>query len=167
MEVSILSKDSIKIKGKQAVFLVDPEKIAGANAAIFLTPEAADASDDTTVVIDSPGEFEIGGVKISGMRAGSDVVYSLSVDGVDMLIGKATSLEKVQHKVTEHALLLLHADNASAAFATGLVTSVLMSYGPSGKELAGSFGKENTETMNKYSVTKDKLPQEMQTIVLA
>ncbi len=54
-----------------------------------------------------------------------------------------------------------------AAFITGLATSILVAYGSNGKTVIGSIGKGEPQVMNKVVVSKDKLPVEMQTILLA
>ena len=170
MEVSILPKNILRIKSKQATFLVDAtEKLTGINAMLSLQTLTSDLEEEGVVIIDGPGDFEIGGVKISGLRSNTEIVYSLVLDGVDLMLGTVAALEKIQHKVKEHALVVLKADENSpldAAFVTGLATNVLVAYGPKGKTLIDSFGKENPQTLNKYSVTKDKLPLEVQTILL-
>ena len=171
MEVSILPQNALRLKTKSAFFLIDPQdKADGANALLYLQREHEEPNTETSVVIDGPGEYEIGGVKISGMGSGDQVIYSLLLDGVDTMIGSVIALEKVQHKVKEHSLLILRAMDDSvekAAFATGLATHALLAYGTQAKVLIDSFGKENPEKTAKYAVTKDKLPQEMQTVLLA
>jgi len=169
MEVSILPENSLKLKSKHSVFLVNPTgKIADANALLFLS-SGHKAADDF-VVIDGPGEYEIGGVKVSGIKAGEDSVYSLLLDGVDVMIGKLSAIEKIQHKAKEHSMVVISADELAqtdAAFITGLATSILVAFGNNGKTIIGSFGKGEPQVMNKVVVTKDKLPVEMQTILLA
>lgn len=171
MEVSILSQNVLRLKTKSALFLVDPQgKTENANALIYLKRAHDKPSEETSVVLDGPGEYEIGGVKISGVRSGDEVIYSLLLDGVDTMVGSVIALEKAQHKVKEHSLLVLRAMDDSvekAAFATGLATNALLAYGERAKILIDSFGKENPEKTAKYAVTKDKLPQEMQTVLLA
>jgi hypothetical protein len=171
MEVSILPKNILRLKSKQATFLINPaDKIQGANAAIYLLPTEVVSEDEATVILDGPGEYEIGGVKLSGMRVGESVVYSLSLDGVEVMVGDIPPLEKLQHKVKEHDMVILCTDTTSptsAAFSTGLATSYLLCFGANGKALIDSFGKENATTTNKLSVTKDKLPPELQTVLLA
>jgi hypothetical protein len=43
---------------------------------------------------------------------------------------------------------------------------VIIFYGEKAAEIAQTFGKETVKQMAKYSTTKDKLPQEVETIVL-
>lgn len=169
MEVAILPQNALKLKSKQAVFFVNPTgKIADANALLFLSPSSG--ANEEHVVIDSPGEYEIGGVKISGTKAGNESVFSLLLDGIDVMIGKLSAIEKIQHKIKEHSMVVVSADESAssdAAFITGLATSMLVAFGSNGKAVIESLAKGDTQVINKVSVTKDKLPAEMQTILLA
>lgn len=171
MDITILQGDSLRIKSKQALFLINvPEKTAGANAAVYLTRDHPLPDDDTVVVIDGPGDYEIGGVKLSGIRSGSDIVYSFIFDGVEVMIGKIGPLEKIQHKVKEHDTVIITSDEempSNSSFVTGLATSYLVAVGKEGKKLLDGFGGENPVSTNKLTITKDKLPTEMQTVLLA
>jgi hypothetical protein len=170
MDVTVLPGDAIRLKTKQALFLINPQdKMTDANATVFLTQDHALPDDENIVVIDGPGDFEIGGVKLSGIRSGSDMVYSLILDGIEVMIGKIAPIEKIQHKVKEHDAVIVTSDDmtaTNAAFITGLATAYLVAVGQKGKTLLDSFGKE-PQTMNKLTISKDKLPTEMQTILLA
>jgi hypothetical protein len=171
MDVSVLPGDALKIKGKQALFFINSsEKVSDANAVVFLTNDHAQPDDEAVVVIDGPGDYEIGGVKLSGIRSGDDIVYSFIFDGINIMIGKIAPIEKIQHKVKEHDAVIIAPDETSptnASFITGLATNYLVAVGSNGKKLVDSFGGENPVTTNKLSLTKDKLPQEMQTVLLA
>lgn len=170
MEISVLPGNIIKLKTKLASFLINPtEKVSDASGAIFFSTDHKLQSAENVVVIDGPGDFEIGGVKFSGISSGSEVVYSFLLDGVDVMIGKIESLDKIQHKVKEHDAVIVCTDGTppgASAFVTGLATSYVMAVGNDGKALIDSFGKENPQELNKITITKDKLPTEMETIIL-
>ena len=171
MDVSVLPGDALKIKGKQALFYVNAsEKVSDANAVVYLTGNHVKPDSEAVVVIDGPGDYEIGGVKLSGIRSGEDIVYSFIFDGINIMIGKIAPIEKIQHKVKEHDVVIIAPDEQSptnASFVTGLATNYLVAVGKDGKKLVDSFGVENPVTTTKLSMTKDKLPQEMQTVLLA
>ena len=169
MEVSI-QKDGLRLKSKLALFGINPTtKVPGMNAVAFLS-EKDSTQVNEGVILSGPGEYEIGGVKISGIRSGENTVYDFILDGVSVLVGRILPLEKLQNKVKEADIVILVADDPTikdVAFATSIATSVLMVYGPEAKTLIEAMSKDTTQTMNKFSSTKDKLPQEMQTILLA
>jgi hypothetical protein len=167
MEIALLPQNAIRVKGKHTTFIIDPVDAAAPYAAgLFLRNEGKVGAD--SVAITGPGEYEIGGIKVSGIKNKDANVYSLSVDGIDILIGDLSVVEKVQHKVKEHQLVLLLAENeADASFITGLATNVLLLYGAKAREVIQKFAKEGMNETNKFQVTKEKLPLEMQTVLLA
>lgn len=169
MEVQLLSKQSLRIKGKHAAFVINPQEKTNYNAAIMLGISLESAKlNEEAVIIQGPGEYEIGGIKMTGIQADSEEVYSLIVDGIDILVGKINTLEKMQHKVKDHNIVIVVCDEtASASFVTSLANNVILFYGDKSAEVAKSFGKENTNTMTKYAVTVDKLPAEVETVLLA
>lgn len=168
MEIGLLTKSGLRIKGKQATLAIDPSDKATYEAILLLskTPEEIVKQDDT-IIITGAGEYEIGGIKVGAIRSDADLLYSIIVDGVEVLIGKLDVLEKMQHKLKEHQIVIVNcATEGSASFVTSLAQNVVMFYGDRAKEISASFGKENVKTMNKFSSTKDKLPAEVETVLL-
>jgi hypothetical protein len=167
MEITLLPKSSLKIKGKNASFVVDPKDSTLYSAAFLLEKESAVGSEnEDMVVLDGPGEYEVGGVKMTGSRSEAGVNYSLSLDGVDIVFGKISSLEKMHTKLKEHNIVVALCDEVvSPSFLTALSSSALVLYGEKAAEVAQTFG-EVVKKMPKYVTTKDKLPLEMETIVL-
>ena len=94
-------------------------------------------------------------------------VYTLVVDGVEIILGKISSLEKMQHKLKEQHVVIAYADLVSnVSFVTSLARNVIIFYGDQAKAFASSIGKTNMVAQAKYSVTHDKLPQEVEFVVL-
>lgn len=170
MEIVLPAKNSLKIKGKHASFVVDSPAYAkdfGETKQEKLEYKGGMRINADSVVIDGPGEYEIGGVKISGMRSDNDVLYNLNVDGIEILIGKLSTLEKQQHKLKEQDILVVYADSmTNASFVTSLASSVVIFYGEQAKKIAEKFGKGNVTTMQKYTGVVGKLPQEVETVIL-
>ncbi|MEN9407574.1 MAG: hypothetical protein RLZZ455_790 [Candidatus Parcubacteria bacterium] len=169
MEIASLPKASLRIKGKYAQVIVNPSGKHDGNAGLFLN-DAIESHYSTVdgVVIASPGEYEVGGLKIRGSRSDSHSTYSLLVDGVDILLGKLSAFEKIHGKLSEHAMVIIDADTvADVSFATALASNVLIITGEKAQEVTSTFVKENVKNMSKYVVTKDKLPQEVETIQLS
>lgn len=168
MEIALLTKSGLRIKGKQATIAIDPIDKTAYEAILLLsrTPEEVTKQEDA-IVVTGAGEYEVGGIKIGCMRADSDLVYSITVDGVEVLVGKLDVLEKMQHKLKEHQIVVVNCiAEGSASFITSLAENVVMFYGEKAKEISASFGKENVKEMAKYSSTKDKLPTEAETVLL-
>ena len=75
VDVSVLSKDSIKIKGRSSSFVIDPTaqiQEVGADAAVFLkdieNPEVGKVTD-YRVIIKGAGEYEVAGTRILGTKS--------------------------------------------------------------------------------------------------
>lgn len=168
MEIARLPKNSIRIKGKNATISVDPQEKIEANAALIFSILTESANTNAAeVIIDGPGEYETGGIKISATRYDGELVYSLNVDSVSVLIGKAAVLEKVHQKLKEANILIVKCDDISETTSlTSLVTNVIMFYGEKATEVGKAYGSENVKHLPKYSSTIDKLPAEVETIIL-
>lgn len=168
MEIAFLAKNSLRLKGKKSSFIVDPEEKMSANGFILLN-ESGDRLFDQkeSVIIQGPGEYEIGGVKLSGYRTEGNLVFNFSIDGVEILLGKLTSLEKMQHKLKEQHVVIAYVDEViNSSFINSLATNLVVFYGNKSKEVIDLYGKANVTSMQKYSITLDKLPQEVETIIL-
>ncbi len=169
MEIALLQKSGLRIKGKQATVAVDPQDKSFYEAILTIekSPEEI-TKQENVIVISGTGEYEIGGIKMTGTQSETGMIYSLAVDSVEILIGKLDSLDKMQHKLKEHHIVIVDCNaEGSASFITSLTENVVIFYGEKAKEVAASFGKENVKELNKYSTTKDKLPAEVETVLLS
>jgi hypothetical protein len=167
MEISLLPKSALRIKGKSATFIVNPQTAIPANAALFFDPQTG-FSSDSTVVIKGAGEYEIGGVKITGIRNENGVLYSFSIDNMEVVAGTITLLSALQHKLKEFNIVVVNCDGITdASFLTALAVNAVLFYGEKAAEVAKGFEKEKLQNMNKYTATLGKLPAEMETILLS
>ena len=109
----------------------------------------------------------MGEIKISGVRVENEMIYSLIVDGVSIVVGKLNALEKAHNKLQENNIVIVNCeDEGNASFITSLASSVVIFYGEKASTISASFGKDTVKTQNKYATTKDKLPEEPETILL-
>ena len=169
MEIALLSKSGLRIKGKRASFAVDPQE-KHEYEAILLLDKLQDvvAKSESAVIISGYGEYEIGGIKMAATRIESDLIYSMHVDNISILLGKLSALDKIHSKLQEHQIVIANCtDSGNASFITSLAENVVMFYGEKAAEVASGFSKESVKNMNKYSSTKDKLPAEVETVLLA
>lgn len=169
MEIALLSPDSIRIKGKNCILVVNPQnKLVPLQAAILIGVEQGkNFVSDEGITIDGPGEYEVGGVKISGTRGKDEVVYSMTVDGVAIVVGTVESLSAVQQKIKEHNIVVaLVTDEVDASFMTNIAVNAAVFYGSESSKVVSNFAKEGVREMSKYVVTLDKLPAEMETVIL-
>jgi hypothetical protein len=168
MEVALLAHNSIRIKEKQTSFVVDPQEKVSANGILLVKGNVTSVQiEDDSVLVYGPGEYEIGGIKLSGLRSENDVLYSLTIGGMAVIVGEIKALEKMQQKLKEHNVVIALCNEVSnASFLTTLATNVIMFYGEKAAEVGQSLSRENVKTVSKYSTTHDKLPQEAETIIL-
>lgn len=170
MEIALLPKGTLRIKEKNASLVVDPieKEQAGANGTILLSQPVLSQLSDEHVILSGPGEYEVAGIKISGTKNDRDTVYSFRVEGVEVLLGQLHSLDKMQHKLKEHnVLVVLCNSDGPTSFLTSLSSNVIIFYGDRAQELTKTFGKGDAKQMSKYSVSLGKLPTEVETILLA
>jgi len=166
MEIALLPKSALRIKGKNATFVINPQGSVAANAVMLFDPNA-DLDSEEAVVLKGAGEYEIGGVKITGSRNETSVLYSLNVDGIEVITGPIALLSAMQHKLKEHNVVLVHCDEvADASFLTSLAINAVLFSGEKAPEVAQAFEKEKLQTMTKYSASLGKLPAEMETVLL-
>ena len=170
MEVTSLSTNSVKIKGKLGTFAVNPSgKIVGYNAVLLLGNQTVDKTklEPGTIIIKGPGEYEIAGIKISGFRVADETAFRLTVDKVVLIVGSASSLEKDHSKVSDNHLVILFADTISdPSFVTALEPNAVLFFGEKAEDTVKQFAKENYRKEQKYQTTIDKLPAELESILL-
>ncbi len=167
MEIALVQKSALRIKGKTATFVVNPETSVAANATLLLDPSSEYTSDES-VVLSGAGEYEIGGIKITGTRNEKSVLYSMNIEGVDIVVGTISLLSAMQHKLKEYNVVVVDCGEVvDASFLTSLAINAVVFYGANAQAVAEGFEKEKLQTMNKYSASLGKLPVEMETILLA
>lgn len=167
MEIAMLPKSVLRVKGKTATFAVNPQISVAANAVLMFDPGAENDSEEA-VVLSGAGEYEIGGVKITGLRNEKSVLYSMNIDGVEIVVGSIALLSAMQHKLKEHNVVVVNCDEtADASFLTSLAVNAVLFCGENAAVVAQGFEKEKLQKTNKYAASLGKLPAEMETILLS
>lgn len=172
MDISIIGENSIKIKGKNITFIIDPAKDmpkTSADAIVLLDGiGSADISrvTDSRIIINGPGGYEVGGAKISGTSTVKGILYRFSIDGINVILGKTAESKADGFDECQVAVI-----NTSGEFnessITGLEPKIAVLYGGKKEEAAKALGAENVIPMPKITIAKDKLPEKMEVIVLA
>jgi len=176
VDIAIVGKNSLKIKGKQITFIVDPTPDmpkTSADAIILLngvSPPAGGNIDtskvtDSRITINGAGGYEVGGVKISTAKTPKGILYSLSIDDVSVILGSATDAKIEGFNACSVAVI--NADNDfNESFVTALEPKITVLYGEKKIEAAKAIGAENISSVSKITITKDKLPEKMEIVVL-
>lgn len=172
MEIQILPKNSLRIKGRQGSIGINlTGKNNQCNAVVLIGKDAAkkDATIDSDgiLVVNGPGEYEISGIKISGVRIKNDTIYSVTVDGVECMVGTIHAISGGQQKTKEHHIVVVDTDESmDAAFVTAVASNAVLFYGDYASDVVNKLAKENVKHTAKYQATADKLPSEMETVLL-
>lgn len=173
MDVALLDKKSLRIKGKNASFIIDPTSLVQKTEAegILTSGKYPDFNDSkiqgSRITILGPGEYEVGGIKIVSTKVNGNLVSRVDVDNVKILIGEGSAVEKIHDNVGDCNIALIRADSDfNHSVLTGLEPKVLIVYGDKKDEVKKSLGKDESSKASKFSVTSEKLPEEMQFVLL-
>ena len=96
MEVASVSQNSIKIKTKNATFIIDPVGKIDADV-VILTQKPQDYSEfGDNVVIDGPGEYEVSGVGIKGEKVNDKLSFDFFEDNQRLLFIPLSAAKKLE-----------------------------------------------------------------------
>lgn len=172
MEVQLISGNCIKIKSKKVTVIIDPSSTiqkTDADAVVSLEKDFDTKKvNGYRVVVTGPGEYEVAGLKISGVKANGDLVFVLSSDNTNAIVAKASSLKtSLSEKLDEYKIAIINADaDLNESVVTAMEPRAVVLYGLKAKEGAKTLGKENSSFSSKISLSEDKLPEEMVVMLL-
>lgn len=170
MDISFIEGNSIRLKGRKATFIVDPAKQmpkAAADAVIVLDGmKNIDVSrvTDSRITITGPGEYEIGGIKVSGTKTPKGTIYRFSMDDMSVFLGFATDVKIEGFNLCQIAIVNT-ANDFSESFVMALEPKLTILYGDKKNESAKTLGA-NVAQVSKIAITKDKLPEKTEVAVL-
>lgn len=172
MDISVLDYNSIKIHSKHATFVVDPSERGSkisCDAVIYLnnTSENLTKAVEYRTIIKGPGEYEINGVKFLGVKGNKGFVYSMTADGLSVVFGKTSDISKLKDDTYLSQIVILNVDEEiNSSVLTKLEPKIVALYGENKEGAAKILGKDNLPLIKKYTVLKDKMPEEMEVVVL-
>jgi hypothetical protein len=171
MDIALLGKRTIRLKGKTASFVIDPASDISkvdADGIILLKKDNYDVSSvsDSRILINGSGEYEVGGVKISGIKIPDEgAVYKFLIDSVSVVVGRVDKYKGDGLTGCQIAVLSPDGDfNESSV--TSLDPKIIALYGDNSQNAAKKLGAENVNSVSKLTVAKDKLPEKMEVSVL-
>jgi len=171
VDISIIGKDSIKIKGKKVTFVINPAKgMPKTTADAIIVLDGASDLDlekvaESRITIEGPGGYEIGGAKISGTQTPVGTLYKILLDDIIVLLGPAADVNKEGFNACQVAIVNT-SSNFNESFVTAMEPKIVVLCGDKKVESAKALGAENTSLVSKISITKDKLPEKMEIVVL-
>ncbi len=172
MDFQILGEETLKIKGKKVGIAVDPkEKISKFDAdAIISTDNSFDPSrvNDYRVIISGPGEYEVLGLKIAGIKAGDGTIYELISENTNVLVARSSDLENISSdKLDNYRIVII---NVNSDLKQGIITamepSAVLLYGEKRQEGAKNLDGASSKSVPKISLSEDKLPEELEVTLL-
>jgi len=185
MEIRRQNIGSLVIRGKKESILIDPQESSEITERIVIYSKKRDIVPkiDEKVIIAGPGEYEVGGVEIVGIRSGDegDLIYLLAVDGVK--IGLLPNSEnKINDKkidrIGELDVLLVNIDEkngGSAKFILGIARKlganyvIPFGYSEGNESIKGFLDEsddEGKEEVDSLKVEKMELPEGMEVVLL-
>lgn len=175
MEIALLSKNCLKVRGKSSSFIINPSSDISKTEADGVLSFDASGSIDTSkisefrVIISGPGEYEIIGVKISAIKSADSLIYRLIVDKMSVIVGRASAISPSLENIEPAHIAIVEADILpSDKTATAIQPNIVILYGEKATE-AAKLLKEGTgsASVNKFSVTFEKLPQDLEVVMLS
>lgn len=173
MDVTYLSPNSVRIKGKQVNLLVaavvaEIKTKIPVEASLLIGKERSTqlTGETTGILFQGAGEYEVKGTKITGFSMENGVMFTVHVDNLNVFVGTVSSAVQAKDKLHEHDMAILFADEVLGQTTMGILNaSVLVFVGEKAEENAKAFDKP-FQAVGKYAVTKDKLPQETEFVFL-
>jgi hypothetical protein len=171
VDIGYIGKNSIKIKGKQVTFVVDPAKeMSKTSADAIILLDGSSNTDigrisDSRIIIRGPGGYEVGRAKISGTKTPRGTIYRLSIDDISIVLGFATDTKIDGFNACQVAIINTTSD-FNESFVTALEPKMIILYGDKKSESAKTLGAEKVGLVPKITITKDKLPEKTEVIVL-
>ena len=151
------------IKGSEASVQIDEKKVV-----------IEGVSEPFT--ISGPGEYEVSGVRVFGIKGGKGTLYLIEIDGLSLvhLDNLDRKLEQAQvEELSSADILLLPVDGEgriNAETATEVVAQlepfIVIPFGSIDKFLE-QMGEENVRREKKLKVTKSSLPDDTEVVVLS
>jgi hypothetical protein len=153
MEIQLLSPGSIKIKGKNASVVFDPTSKADAEIVIAtkaLDTLTLDRVSNTRLIVSGPGEYEAGGISISGKKVKDKMIYVFTESLKVAVVNSEIAGELPDDE--DFDAVVVHVDtNFSDEVLGPISTKCIVLYG----DLAQATVKsENTEKTNKVNLKK-------------
>jgi hypothetical protein len=128
MEIQRVSDSSIKIKSKNATFLIDSSPKSESEVAIFTQPPDS-YSDFTGLVISGPGEYETAGVSIKGEKHGEKTTYTFLEENQNVLVTSASSLASIK-EIEEGSFVVVIADQSLGEAISELAAEIIILSSP-------------------------------------
>lgn len=171
MEITKVSQEGIKIKTKLATFAVTPIGAKGkiaVDCVLFYSrnDKVLPAFETAPLIIEGAGEYEIKGLKLTGISKKESIIYIGKIEGIDVVLMQASSAQKGKEMLNECQIAIIDADSQlDQSTIAAFNANIIVLYGAYALETSKNIEK-NVINTTKYATSKDKLPGEMEVVVL-
>lgn len=173
MEITQISFDCLKIKGKNSIFVVDPNDAIKSKTiadAILLLKDREKYSlskiEDSRLLISGSGEYEVSGTKIAAFYLNNHIYYCIELDGLQILLTTSEALPRLKESMKDYHLIIVNVNKIiDESLITALAPRIAVLYGEKSKEFAKALGSQK-EAEPKFSIKKEQIPEEMEVVVL-
>ncbi len=170
MEVSYLGKNSVRIAARNVTFVTDPQAGAGKKSTADVTLITEGVNEAAAgLVLDTPGEYEIKGMMVTGVPVGEGTAYVIQGDG-----GSVAILSDTTETLSAEALEQLSEKDVLFIAAAGyeLIGKLEPKYvvplgeGTELKKFIDEMGGTTTEKQTKLKITGRDVPEETTVVIL-
>jgi len=179
MEIKKIENKNIVLIGKKETVLINP-KVWESERIVLLTEKVnLPPYSGKTVVIDGPGEYEVGGVEVEGIRIGEKTMFVVGIDRVRVgIIGRIDEglTDKKIDKVSELDVLLFEVEMGVAAkevvgwakkWGVNYLMPLVEDYQSEKlKKFLDEVDNEGIEKTAVFKVDRDELPDGMEVVLL-
>lgn len=172
MDLTLLDKSAVKIRGKKTSLVIDPKDGTPKTPAdaILLLEKVGNTTrvEGFRLVVNDDGEYEVGGVKITGASSqNSGIFYGLNVDGTSVILAKTSTIEKLTDTASEAEVALLNVDSLlNEAIVASLEAKFIVLYGEKASEGLKALGKQDLTPSKKVTVGKEKISADSETQII-
>lgn len=177
MDIALLSPTTLRIKGKAGSIIIDPTSKmpkTPTDGIILFQGETSDSKvEGSRIILNGPGEYEVATIKVKGERRGTSMMYSFTIDSVEVLLASVDDLvSKSKFNLFEskdfHIVVLLVNSTVPKDVLSTLDTKYIALYGPDTSSITEVDGKKATP-MSRLSITSispEKLPTDVEIVTL-
>ena len=155
MDITYLGGASFLLKGERVVAINPAQKARAADVLLHSSRQ-----HDRTLIVDGPGEYEIGGVLIvteeTGPRASGLFSHAVATQGLNVVHLGTRVHDLTERQITAFGpvdVLILSADDVQAAqkAVQALEPRVVLPFGPRATELSSALGARRLEPEARFS----------------
>ena len=172
MDISWYGQSCFKLKGKSATVIINSTDLLEADIVLNshkLPGHQTSVALSSPMVFDSPGEYEVKGVAITGISSEStNIIYHLFLDKLNIVhlgdLGEDKLTEEQLEEIGQTDILLM--PKSAAEIVAQLEPKIIIPMCEAPEQFLKEIGVAGVEAQPKLSISKEKLPEEPIVVVL-